>query len=274
MGRLRLSAGFLAVLTLLAAPSFMLAETPLAAADLDTAATVDMAGRQRMLSQRMVKTYLLLGQGIAADDARTILHGSLDQFDSQLATLKTFQPTPSVRNAIVKLDAEWMKCKPLLTAASNKVGAVDLYDAGEALQKAAHSVALAYEDVSGAPLDHLINLAGRQRMLSQRMAKFYLYSTWDIYRDPADMELHLSRAHFTAMLNQIEESPLATAQIKARVVQLRREWEPYQQTLFASREPAEMRRNAPLMAELSERVLASTEELVAVIVERARGAAR
>ena len=86
------------------------------------------------------------------------------------------------------------------------------------------------------------------------------------------MELHLSRAHFTAVLIQIERSPLASAKTKAGVAQIRREWEPYQQVLFASREPVKMRRDAPRVAELSERVLAVTEELVAQLVAQAQGA--
>lgn len=80
------------------------------------------------------------------------------------------------------------------------------------------------------------------------------------------------RAHFTAMLIQIESSPLASAQIKAGVARIRREWEPYQQALFASREPTKMRGDSLRVAELSERVLAVTEELVVQLVAQAQGA--
>lgn len=271
--KLRFCVGLLAGLAFAASPSFVHAGSPpVTAAKMDTASAVSMAGRQRMLSQRMVKAYLMVGQGIAADDARTILQGSIKQFESQLVVLKAFQPTSMVRSALANLEGAWTKYKPLLMTAPSKAGAVELYDANEALQQAAHSVTLAYVAVSAKPLDHLVSIAGRQRMLSQRMAKFYFYRTWELYDVPAEMELHLSRAHFTAMLIQIESSPLATAQIKADVARIRREWEPYQQALFASREPAKMRRDAARVAELSERVLAVTEELVAQIVAQAQGA--
>lgn len=275
MDRLRFCVCLLAGLAFAASPSSVHAQaSPAAATKMDTASAVNMAGRLRMLSQRMVKAYLMLGQGIAADDARTTLQGSINQFESELTALKTLQPTPMVRSALAKLEAAWPKCKALLTAAPSKAGAVELYDANEALQQAAHSATLAYEQINATPLDHLISIAGRQRMLSQRMAKFYFYRTWGLNDDAADMELHLSRAHFTAVLIQIESSQLASAQIKAGVARIRREWEPYQQLLFASREPTKMRGDAARVAELSERVLAATEELVAQLVAQAQGAPR
>ncbi len=261
----------LAGLAFAVSPSTVHADSQLVSTTkMDVATAVNLSGRQRMLSQRMVKAYLMLGQGIATDDARTILQKSIEQFEFQLATLKTFQPNPKVQSELANLNSEWTKFKPLIIATPSKAGAIVLYDANEELQKAAHNVTLAYEDVSLAPLDHLVNLAGRQRMLSQRTAKFYLYRTWDLYLEPADMELHLSRAHFTAVLIQIERSPLATTQIKKLVVKIQREWEPYKQALLVSREPAKMRSNAKRVAELSELLLASTEELVTLIVEQAQ----
>ena len=261
----------LAGLVFAVSPSAVIADSPLVSTtDMDTVTAANLSGRQRMLSQRMVKAYLMLGQGITTDAARTILQKSIERFEFQLATLKTFQPNPKVQSALANLDFEWKKFKPLIIATPSKAGAVALYDANEALQKAAHNVTLAYEDVTLAPLDHLVNLAGRQRMLSQRTAKFYLYRTWDLYLEPADMEMHLSRAHFTAVLIQLERSPLATTKIKELVAKIRREWEPYQQALLVSRDPAKMRNNAKRVAELSEQVLASTEELVTLIVDQAK----
>ena len=246
------------------------AEAPPAPTSMDTPSAVNLVGRQRMLSQRMAKAYLMLGQGIAADNARAILHESITEFESNLAMLKAFQPTATVRSALANLAGMWTNCKPLLASAPSKADAVEFYDVNEALQQAAHSVTVAYEGVTLAPIDHLIGIAGRQRMLSQRMAKFYFYRTWELYDDPSNMELHLSRAHFAAVLIQIERSPLASAQIKADVAQIRREWEPYQQVLFANREPAKMRLDASRVAELSERVLAVTEQLVAQLVAEAQ----
>lgn len=274
MNGLRCCFGFAVVLALAMPSAPVGAQVPPAAVvtKVDVTTAVNLAGRQRMLSQRMVKAYLMLGQGISPVEARNQLQESIKQFESQLATLKTLQPTPMVRRAVDALEDAWLECQPLLVSTPSKADAIELYDASEALQKAAHSTVLAYEAIGSTPRDHLVSIAGRQRMLSQRMAKYYLYRSWGLYDAPADMELHLSRAHFTAVLTALEESPLPSAQMRARVAQVRNAWQPYQDALFASTNAGEMRASAARVAELSERVLARAEELVAQLATEAHAA--
>jgi hypothetical protein len=271
MLRYRFGTWILCALALSCAPLQAQAQSapiePVAAQRMDITSAVNVAGRQRMLAQRMTKAYLMLGQGIDPDSARTILKESIRLFEAQLVALKAFQPNAAQTKSLAELDAVWARCKPLLTAPPTKSGADVLYVLSEDLQQVAHHVTLVYRDVNSQPQDQLVNLAGRQRMLTQRMMKFYLYETWEINTAPADMELHLARAHFTAVLLQMERSPLTEPKIKAQIAELRHVWEPYQTALFASNDFAKMRRDAPLAADLSERVLESTEKLVAMLVE-------
>ncbi|MCG3200667.1 MAG: hypothetical protein NFCOHLIN_00527 [Gammaproteobacteria bacterium] len=274
MKRLLLHAGLAAALS---TPAIVAPAGDAYAADpmvgLDSTTAVNVAGRQRMLSQRMAKAYLMLGQNIATGDARRILDESIDQFESGLSALSAYQPTPGVKQALAALETAWSQCSAPLAAPPSKAGAYELYEVDETLQRAAHHAVLAYERVTGAPRDHLVNLIGRQRMLSQRMAKFYFYRTWEVYDAPADMELHLSHAHFTAVLNQIEVSALTSAPVRERLARLRREWEPYEELLLASKEPAGMRKDAARVAALSEEVLAGAEELVTLVLSEASGSA-
>lgn len=248
-----------------------LAQTDAAAPVMGMAAMVDSAARLRMLAQRSAKAYLMLGQDIATEQARVILQTSMEQFELHVMRLKTLSPTGKAI-ALARLEATWVPCKALLAVAPSRAGADALYDASETVQQAAHRLTLAVEQASDAPINHLISIAGRQRMLSQRMAKFYFFRTWGLYESPADMELHLSRAHFTAVLTQIERSSLATTIIKDSVARIRLEWEPYQELLFASHDPGKMRQDAARVAQGSERVLDVTEELLTRLVELAQSA--
>ena len=241
-----------------------------APSSLDTTAAVELAGRQRALSQRMTKGYLMIGQGVSPDFGRTILDESRRQFEAQLGVLRAYQPNAMVGEALSSLEAQWKRYQVLLDAAPSRHGAEAMYDANEALMQSAHRTTLAYERVSGAPTDHLINLAGRQRMLSQRMAKFFFYRTWGIRDGAAEMELDNARAHFTAVFIQLRASPLASPAVRIKVEQLEREWEPYKAALLASRDPAGMRPYGMPVATLSEKILAGTEDLVALMIREIR----
>ncbi|MHA7602203.1 type IV pili methyl-accepting chemotaxis transducer N-terminal domain-containing protein [Alicycliphilus sp. T452] len=238
---------------------------------LDTPRAIDMAGRLRMLSQRSTRAYLQWGQSIASESARAQLQESVARYEAHLAALKTFLPNTAVQASLPQLQTLWAQFKALLAGEPSRTGAAALYDANETLQSAAHYLTVSYSNSTGSPLEHLIGLAGRQRMLSQRMAKFYFYRTWELHEAPADMEMHLSRAHFTAVLTQLETSRHMTPAAQAAATRVRNAWAPYQQALFASKEPAAMRAGAGRVAEGSERVLAATEDLVALIVAQAQG---
>lgn len=245
-------------------------DQPRVTSSLDTIAAVDLAGRQRALSQRMTKAYLMVGQGISPDFGRNILDDSRRQFEGQLGALRGYQPTGLVREALSALETEWKRYKVLLDAAPSRGRAEAMYDANEALMQSAHRTTLAYERVSFAPTDHLVNLVGRQCMLAQRMAKFFFYRTWGVHDGAAEMELDNSRAHFTAVFIQLHRSPLASPAIKAQVEQLQREWGPYEAALLASRNPSRMRQYGAPVATLSERMLVGTEDLVALMIREAR----
>lgn len=265
MDRFQFCAGLLGGAALAALPTlaFSQAAPP---QRLDTPRATDMAGRLRMLSQRCTKAYLQWGQAIASESARALLQESIARYDAHLAALKTFQPNAAVQASLPQLQTLWAQFKALLAGEPSRTGAASLYDANETLQSAAHYLTMSYSNDTGAPLEHLIGLAGRQRMLSQRMAKFYFYRIWELFDAPADMEMHLSRAHFTAVLTQLETSRHVAPAAQAAATRLRRAWEPYQQALFASKEPAAMRASAQQVAEGSERVLAAAEDVVALLL--------
>lgn len=272
MDRFQFCAGLVSGAALAALPRGTFAQaTP--AQRLDTPQAIDMAGRLRMLSQRSTKAYLQWGQSIASDSARSQLQESITRYEAHLAALKSFQPNPAVQANLPQLQTLWAQFKALLSGEPNRTGAAALYDANETLQSAAHYLTVSYSNSTGSLLEHLIGMAGRQRMLSQRLAKFYFYRTWELYEAPADMEMHLSRAHFTAVLAQLEAPRHVTPAVQAAATRLRRAWEPYQQALFASKEPAAMRAGAQQVAEGSERVLAAIEDLMLLLVAQAQGKA-
>lgn len=133
---------------------------------------VNQAGRQRMLVQRIAKSYLVLPQPELTSAATKSIRESVVTFEQQLAALAAYMSTAEIMSAVQRLDVAWKSFKDLLGGDL----ANDRTHAGKVLRATDDMVALAnigtglIEASLGKPSARLVNVAGRQRMLSQRMA--------------------------------------------------------------------------------------------------------
>ncbi len=179
---------------------------------------INKAGRQRMLSQRVAKSYMALGQGVLPDAASKTMAMSLALFDRQLVELKAFSPTPDIKTTYNELEAAWSEYKGALVGKTpDKEGAAGVIALSGKVLKLANQGTVQLEGVSGKPAGQLVNTAGRQRMLSQRMAAFYLAASWGVQSTPSAAEVNKARDEFVKAQAILKSAPEATAAIKSEL---------------------------------------------------------
>ncbi len=188
---------------------------PTQAQVLDLSDAINKAGRQRMLSQRMGKAWLALVHGIESAAAQAVLDKSMALFDRQLVELKAYAPNTELRDTYQKLEATWSEHKgALVGAAPARNSAAALLASDAKVLALAHQGTVQYEAALGKPVGKWVNVAGRQRMLSQRMAKFYLAATLPVEADTATAEIAKARTEFMGAQDLLRNAPEATARIK------------------------------------------------------------
>ncbi|SEB24425.1 type IV pili methyl-accepting chemotaxis transducer N-terminal domain-containing protein [Variovorax sp. YR216] len=220
---------------------------------------INKAGRQRMLSQRVVKAYLAAGQGIVTQRADEILAASMTLFERQLVELKAFAPTPDVRATYSELEMHWSDLKAMLVGqAPVRENATALIELDGKVLALANKGTSQLEQVSGKPLGRLVNIAGRQRMLSQRVAKFYLAMAWKVPLPSGQAELDKARAEFVSALEVLANAPEATTAIKQEIELARNQW------VFYSAALALRGSDAPT-PERSANIFASSENILVVM---------
>lgn len=196
-----------------------------AAADIaDINAAINKAGRQRMLSQRIAKAYFQIGQNVDAERSRRILETSVALFDRQLAELKAYAPAPEIRDTYRKLDKSWAAYKAALLAPPSKAGGQTVLALSEDVLRLAHQATVQLEKHSGTAAAWQVSVAGRQRMLSQRMAKYYQALNWGIGGNEASAELGRARQEFLTAHEELKKVAADDRPLKSSLELVGRQW--------------------------------------------------
>jgi hypothetical protein len=217
---------------------------------------INKAGRQRMLSQRMAKSYFAIGQGIEPELADRTLAGSMALFDRQLVELKVYSPLPEIKATYSQLESAWSDYKAALVGAKPGKAQADsvLTLSGKVLQLA-HQGTGQLEKVSGKPVGRLVNIAGRQRMLSQRMAAFYLSASWGVQVPTSSTEMTKARDEFIAAHEVLKNALEATHAIKDELQLAETQWGFFDAALRTLRPGAADARHMTDVFTTSERIL-------------------
>lgn len=211
---------FTALLTLM----LMLAGTVVADEGLTMGVALDKAGRQRMLTQHMLKSYALTGMKLRIG-ADADLRKAAELFETQLSELTGFAANDAERAQIGKIRLLWNDLRPELDFPPELDRAGELNDLAELLLRESHQLVLLLEQRSGTVAGHLVNISGRQRMLSQRIAKSYLLETWGLGAAGLAQQYKEAVEEFQVALSELQAAKINTPEINESLAQVLKNWQ-------------------------------------------------
>jgi AmiR/NasT family two-component response regulator len=189
------------------------------------AEAVNRAGQLRMLSQRVIKLYAL---EIAASEAgrASLLGDSCGRVDANLLALGKSLSKATYGDLLDAVGAPWMALKALLSAPVNGARVAEVDALAERVLLQADRLVNSLEGSGVATSLHVINVAGRQRMLSQRVAKQALLGQLLTGEAAADALAEAERAkkEFEDALDYLNAAPLTTREIRESLDDAGRTW--------------------------------------------------
>lgn len=223
----------------------------------EAAEAVNRAGQLRMLSQRVVKALALLQAGVERALAETLLQDSVARAQANVDHLAAMELGSELQPLRAATLSAWRALQARLEAPAQDLVAVD--EDAQRLLDAAQRLTDALERDSGRRSLQVVNLSGRQRMLSQRVAKQALLAALlpDHVAQALAAEALASVAEFDAALLQLEQSPLVSEEIRSTLAVARGQW----QRMLNGVRQSSLRDGRVTVARESEALLQSFERL-------------
>ncbi|HSV69099.1 MAG TPA: type IV pili methyl-accepting chemotaxis transducer N-terminal domain-containing protein [Methylibium sp.] len=190
------------------------------------AAGVNRAGQLRMLSQRLVQLFALRAAGCDAEAALARQQRAVAQLDERIEQLGKLLSKATFGDLLDGVLGAWAALRAALDETPRVERLLPLDARAEALLQAADTLTAALEQAGAAPSLRIINLAGRQRMLSQRLAKEALFAVLlpepaaGLARDAAAA----TAAEVDAALATLQAAPLAGPELRAALDEALADW--------------------------------------------------
>jgi hypothetical protein len=186
---------------------------------------VDRSGMQRMLSQRIAKAYFYFGKGVSSQETRLQLDMSLERFKKNHALLKASVQDAETKDLLSIVEDTFSEYRDLVKKAYNHEDAVRVLELSDTLLEICHSLVLNLEDLTGASIDHIINISGKQRMLAQRVSKFYIAYQAGFRDENTVHKLNNSVEEFESGLKKLMNEGRNSGEIDSLLAKVKKEWE-------------------------------------------------
>ncbi len=190
------------------------------------AEAVNRSGQLRMLSQRLVKLYALMCAGVTPDDTAALCRHSIEQIEANLAILGRTLSKPTFGDLLDGVLTPWTALKSALATTPAPAGVALIDRLAERLLTQAEALTRTLEIAGFAAALQVINVSGRQRMLSQRLAKHAAVAAL-VGGKAAETQrktLAVSAKAFAEGLAYLQRIPLSTPEIRTLLAQAADAW--------------------------------------------------
>ena len=195
------------------------------AEELTIDSAINKAGRQRMLTQRILKSYLLIGQNVDADSAQRQLDQSIALFEQQLDELDEFTTNRGVTKSLLRVNGQWQTFRQRVLEKPSTKNALSIINEGDELLISCEKVVKNLEKMANSSKGNIINVSGRQRMLSQRIGMLYVAHSWGVDNRAISKNLDIAIKEYDEALLLLQAAPINTKKISNSLTKVASKWE-------------------------------------------------
>jgi DNA repair ATPase RecN len=190
----------------------------------DIVKLIDVAGKQRMLSQRIAKDYLYIGKKVAVSKASRQMKSSMDELISSHKVLVESINDPEIKNLLSFVELSIEDFKATANEPFNLDNAQLIIDLSESMLEGSQYVVDSLKEKVEVKESAIVGKAGKQRMLAQRIAKYYIAYQAGIKDKNTIDQMKAAVAEFSDAHKALMANPSNTPEINRRLNEIDRLW--------------------------------------------------
>ncbi len=169
---------------------------------------------------------------IAPHKARIKLHKLDNEFERNLARLDKLQLAPEFTEKLALVKALWPRHQQLMhNDEISAQRAEDVFELSEKLLDATDALTCHAANLVGLSEAHYVNMAGRNRMLSQRVGKLFLFREWASLDEKIAALTLPSCLEFESNLQTLEKIENIPPEVAAQLRVVASQWQKFIRTL-------------------------------------------
>jgi hypothetical protein len=204
-----------------------------AAQSADALNLVNRAAEQRMLSQRIAKSFAQIGLNVQPLAAKQEFDAAVARFEENLQVIDKAEAGDGAKASLDRLRQTWAPLRQATRGQPRRESAIWVAHQADEVLAAAEVLVRSVQNAATGTTGRLIAQAGRQRMLSQRIAKSYLLISWGDTSDLTRQELEAAVSEFSGVLEALRQNGQNTPEIARELEEMSQHWEWMQSALAA-----------------------------------------
>jgi len=185
---------------------------------------INLAGKQRMLSQRIAKNYFYKGMGVNTSKSGKQLKASMVMFNQSLEKISKQVTDKKIKKMIMFVEMSKDDFMELSADAYSLENGTIILDLSESMLEGSQYIVNSMKASSNKQSSALVDMAGKQRMLSQRIAKYYISYQAGVKDKNSIVQMNKAVKEFTAAHTKLMNNKTNSAQINAGLKKVDKLW--------------------------------------------------
>lgn len=187
-------------------------------------APLAQAAELRSLSQRLAKLHLQLRLNINNEPTQKQIAQGIERFESALAGLQKTQAAGPAAKTLRRVETVWAEQKLAMQAPIGPGSADRVVLGAEELSIASGKLAMQLEGSEDSPVWRLADLAGRNNMLAQRLARLYMQTRLGDKSQGRRVDIETTRKEFVTSLDELARAPQTSPAVSDSLKLARQQW--------------------------------------------------